>query len=511
VTTISLSNESAGSLPADAVVIGVAASKRGLVLTAGAQDVDRALRGRLAEVLAALGATGKAEQVTKIPSLGATKAPVILAVGLGDAPSRRTAHESAYESEPLRRAAGAAARALAGTSSVGLALPAESVEQLAAVSEGALLGAYTFLRYRTAPAEGQQPPVRSFTLATPLRRDRTARAAVERAQIVAEAVHLARDLVNTPAADLRPADFAAAAVSAGQDAGVDVEVLDEKALKKGGYGGILGVGQGSVSPPRLVRMAWRRPEAAQHVALVGKGITFDSGGLSLKPAEGMITMKCDMGGAAAVIAATRAIARLGLPVNVTTWAPMAENMPSGTAQRPSDVLTTYGGKTVEVLNTDAEGRLILADALARASEESPDLLLDVATLTGAAMVALGHRTSAIMANDEELQRHVHDAARRAGELMWPMPLPEELRKGLDSAVADLANVGERWGGALTAGLFLREFVGGDIKWAHLDIAGPAFNDSEPYGYTPKGGTGAAVRTLVRLAEDVAEDVASARR
>jgi len=217
----------------------------------------------------------------------------------------------------------------------------------------------------------------------------------------------------------------------------------------------------------------------------------------------MITMKSDMGGAAAVIAATRAVARLDLPVNVTTWAPMAENMPSGTAQRPSDVLTTYGGKTVEVLNTDAEGRLILADALARASEDSPDVLLDAATLTGASMVALGHRTSAIMSNDEELQRHVQDAAGLAGESMWPLPLPEELRKSLDSGVADLANVGERWGGALTAGLFLREFVGEGIRWAHLDIAGPAFNDSEPYGYTPKGGTGAAVRTLVQLVEDLA--------
>jgi leucyl aminopeptidase len=385
---------------------------------------------------------------------------------------------------------------------VGLALPAESVEELSAVSEGALLGAYAFLRYRTVE-DSWKPPVQRFTVATPMKRDSTTRAAVERARVVADAVNLTRDLVNTAPSDLRPADFAAATVSACAEDGLDVEVLDEKYLRKHGYGGILGVGQGSNSPPRLVRVAWRHRRAKQHVALVGKGITFDSGGLSLKPTDGMKTMKCDMGGAAAVIAVTRAVARLSLPVNVTAWAPMAENMPSGSAQRPSDVLTIYGGKTVEVLNTDAEGRLILADVLARASEDQPDVILDVATLTGAAIVALGYRTAAIMANDDDLRQRVHDAANRAGELIWPMPLPEELRKSLDSGVADLANIGERWGGALTAGLFLREFVGEGIRWAHLDIAGPAFNEKEPYGYTPKGGTGAAVRTLITVIEDYA--------
>jgi leucyl aminopeptidase len=223
----------------------------------------------------------------------------------------------------------------------------------------------------------------------------------------------------------------------------------------------------------------------------------------LKPADSMITMKCDMGGAAAVIAVTRAIARLKLPVNVTCWAPLAENMPSGTAQRPSDVLKMYSGKTVEVLNTDAEGRLILADALARACEDNPDVLVDVATLTGAVVIALGHRTSAIMSNDDDLRKQVQDAAGRAGETMWPLPLPEELKAGLKSSIADMANIGERWGGAMTAGVFLKEFVADGVKWAHLDIAGTAFNESEPYGYTPKGGTGVAIRTLLTLAEDLA--------
>ncbi|MBA3620417.1 MAG: leucyl aminopeptidase, partial [Acidothermales bacterium] len=212
----------------------------------------------------------------------------------------------------------------------------------------------------------------------------------------------------------------------------------------------------------------------------------------------------DMGGAAAVIAAMTAIARLKPTVNVVGWAPMAENMPSGTAQRPSDVLTIYGGKTVEVLNTDAEGRLILADALARASEDKPDLIIDIATLTGAQMIALGSRTAAVMSNDDAVRTAVHDAADRAGEQMWPMPLPPELRKSMDSEVADIANMGERYGGMLVAGLFLEEFVADGLRWAHLDIAGPSFNEGKPWGYTPKGGTGAGVRTLVQIVEDVAD-------
>jgi leucyl aminopeptidase len=214
-------------------------------------------------------------------------------------------------------------------------------------------------------------------------------------------------------------------------------------------------------------------------------------------------MKSDMGGAAAVIAATTVIARLGLAVDVTCWAPLAENMPSGSAQRPSDVLRIYGGTTVEVLNTDAEGRLVLADAIARASEDRPDVMVDVATLTGAQLVALGSRTAAIMSNDDTLRDEIFAAAKRAGEAMWPMPLPAELRKSMDSEVADIANMGDRYGGMLVAGLFLQEFVGEGLRWAHLDIAGPAWNEAKPHGYTPKGGTGAAVRTLVQLAEDMA--------
>ena len=252
-----------------------------------------------------------------------------------------------------------------------------------------------------------------------------------------------------------------------------------------------------------MKLTYTAGRGKPHLALVGKGITFDSGGLSLKPSAAMEWMKSDMGGAAAIIAAITAIARLGLDVNVTAWAPMAENMPSGTAQRPSDVITIYGGTTVEVMNTDAEGRLVLADGIARASEDKPDLLIDVATLTGAQLVALGSRTSGVMANDAALRTAIVAAAESSGEQMWPMPLPVELRTAMESTVADISNMGDRYGGMLTAGLFLKEFVGEGIRWAHLDIAGPSFNDAAPHGYTAKGGTGHAVRTLVRLAEDLA--------
>ena len=286
---------------------------------------------------------------------------------------------------------------------------------------------------------------------------------------------------------------------------VTVKIWDEKALEKDNCGGIQGVGKGSSRPPRLVRMTYAPRGATSHVALVGKGITFDTGGISIKPAANMDEMKADMSGAAAVIGAMRAIASLGLSVKVTGWVPAAENMPSGTAQRPGDVLRTYSGTTVEVLNTDAEGRLVLADALGMAVEDAPDLIVDVATLTGAQRIALGSRTAGVMANNDDARTQVIDAANAAGEAMWPMPLPEDLRPSLDSATADIANIGDRLGGMLSAGIFLSEFIPADQPWVHIDIAGPAFNEKSAYGYTPKGGTGAAVRTFVELVEDFTRD------
>ena len=280
-------------------------------------------------------------------------------------------------------------------------------------------------------------------------------------------------------------------------------MLDEGALAAQGYGGLLAVGGGSARPPRLVRLTYRPRGAKTHLALVGKGITFDTGGLNLKPADGMYTMKCDMAGAAAVLAATWAIAKLGLKVKVTAYAAMAENMPSGSAYRPSDVLTIFGGKTVENGNSDAEGRLVMADALARSNADAPDLVVDVATLTGAAVVALGDRTAGVMATDDPTAQKVLDAARLAGEPFWQLPIPSETRAKLDSTVADLRSTGtDRAGGALVAAAFLREFVDASIPWAHLDIAGPAFRTGGPEGAFSTGGTGVGVATLVELARSL---------
>ena len=512
--TLTLTSTKPSALKVDALIVAVAKKGDGFVLLPGAEDVDKAFNdvkgftGGLAAAVKAMGNQGVVNEVSKLASLGATTAPVVVAVCVGKAvePAKR-GQAPVYGQEVLRRAVGTAVRSLAGTASVGLALPANTPADVVAVTEGALLAAYTFRRYRVTSAERVRPEVGSFSQVVPSPRDKATRAAVDRAQAVVQAVHLARDWVNIPPADLPPAVLADQAVAAAKAAGVTAEVLDEKALAKGGYGGIVGVGQGSSRPPRLVKLTYkggRRGRKVPHLALVGKGITFDSGGLSLKPSASMETMKSDMGGAATVIGTITAIAKLGLPLDVTVWAPLAENMPSGTAQRPSDVLTIYGGTTVEVLNTDAEGRLVLADGLVRASEDKPDVLVDVATLTGAALVALGARTTGVMANDDTLRSAVVSAADAAGEQMWAMPLPVELRPGMESTVADIANIGDKYGGMLTAGLFLKEFVGEGIKWAHLDIAGPAYNDSAPHGYTPKGGTGHAIRTLVRLAENIAD-------
>jgi leucyl aminopeptidase len=493
-----------GRTAPDALVVGVERIRSGaLALASGALDVPDG-RAVLA-ALRALGATGRVGECHGVPLTGPATIALVMAVGLGDRPARGRAHDA----EVVRRAAGAAVRSLAGRRRVAVGLPTpEGGDPVRAAADGALLGAYAFDRYRTTSRADHAAPVESITLVVPDPGARAATRALKRAVAVADAVRATRDLVNTPPNDLHPREFAEYASEQADRWNLEIEILDEKALRKGRYGGILAVGQGSANPPRLVRVAYRPARPVTSIALVGKGITFDSGGLSLKPSASMVPMKSDMGGAAAVVNATVAIARLKLPVAVTAWAALAENMPSGGAQRPSDVLTTYGGKTVEVLNTDAEGRLVLADALVRAGEDRPDVIVDVATLTGAQGVALGTHVSAVMGNDDELRSRVIRAAGRAGEPMWPMPLPSEARKSLDSQIADIANMGETTGGMLVAGLFLRDFVpardGVAIPWAHLDIAAPAFNEGAAHGFTPKGGTGAAVATLVQLAEDLAQ-------
>jgi leucyl aminopeptidase len=498
--TLLTSQSAPAATDADALVIGVFQGSDGPVLTLSTDAID------LMAALTALGATGKAEEITKIPTTGRLQTPLVVAVGLGPEPGAADtgpAQRQAYL-ERLRRASGTAARDLTSGSQGGsqgqakriaVALPAGEPDEAEAVALGGLLGGYAFRKYRTTmsgPGDIEQ-------IVYTRQED-----AVRRARILANAMTLVRDLVNTAPADMVPADLAAAAEQVAAAHGLGVQVLGEHELAKEGFGGILAVGMGSAHPPRLVRLEYTHPDAVRTVVFAGKGITFDSGGLSLKPSKSMETMKADMSGAAAVLAAVQAVAEFGPAVNVVGYLPLAENMPGGGAQRPSDVITIYGGKTVEVLNTDAEGRLVLADALARSGADGPSLLIDVATLTGAQLVALGSRTAGVMASDDALAAEIADAAGRAGEAMWPMPLPDDLRKGLDSTVADIANVsGDRSGGMLVAGLFLREFVPAGVRWAHLDIAGPAYNDGGAYGYVAKGGTGAAVRTLVQIAADVA--------
>ncbi|HEY4006488.1 MAG TPA: leucyl aminopeptidase [Pseudonocardia sp.] len=494
---ISLITGSAATADAEVLIVGLRPGNDGPALAGDAPEVDAAFRdaGGLLELLALAGASGKAEEVTKLPSRAAVTPALVVGVGLG--PPREDGDAAA---EQVRRASGAVARALAGT---GHAASTLSRLSLTAAAEGSLLGAYSFTTYKSSGA-GKQP-VDRFSLVVD-KADDDSYAELARAVAVAGAVRTTRNLINTPPNDLFPASFAERASDIGAGAGLEVEVLDERALADGGYGGVLGVGNGSSRPPRLVRLRWAGGDSPRaSVALVGKGITFDTGGISIKPAANMDHMTSDMSGAAAVIATVALAAELRLPITVTATVPMAENMPSGTAYRPGDVLTMYGGKTVEVLNTDAEGRLILADAIARAGEDFPDYLIETSTLTGAQLVSLGNRTAGVMGSDE-LRDRVARHARATGEGGWAMPLPEELRADLDSRLADLANVtGHRWGGMLAAGLFLREFVAEGLPWAHIDIAGPSYNAGGPWGYTPKGGTGVPVRTLIAVLLDIAEN------
>jgi len=470
------------AIRADAVVVGVRSTADGPRLAPGAEPVDKALGGRLQGALLTLGAKGAAEEVHRIPTLGQADFALVVAVGLGPDPS---------DAEAARRAVGAGLRTLTAQRRVHIALDSPA----GAVAEGALLGAYAFTQYKS---KATPAALRTVTVAAPA----SAKAEVKRGAVVAGAVALARDLVNTPPNDLYPQTFAERAAALAGEQGLEVEVLDESGLRKGKYGGVLAVGQGSVHGPRLVRISYRPSRAKAHVALVGKGITFDSGGLNLKTAN-MTWMKSDMGGAAACIASVLALAALKVPVAVTATTPMAENLPSATSYRPSDIITLRDGTTLEVGDTDAEGRIVLADAIHRAAEDSPDRLIEISTLTGAQLVALGPRVIGAMGEDG-WRDEVVAAAGVAGEAAWAMPLPDELRSLIDSPVADLVNVPtERVAGMLVAGRFLGEFVPDGLPWVHLDIAGPAFNNGGPRDYTPTGGTGAGVRTIIAAVERLA--------
>ena len=452
------------------------------------------------EALDDLGASAAPDEIIKLPG-SSTK--LVVLTGLGET-------KNDYPHEVLRRAAGAASRALSGHNSATFALPAAEITAFAAVAEGALLGAYAFDEFRGSSKAERKPALKKIVVHTKNAKRSDFQKQLTRAEVIAKHTHIVRDLINTPPSHLTPDSFCQRFKKLAAGTGIKVEILNDDQLRKLGYGGIIGVGQGSANKPRLLHMSYvpkKSNKKTKRYAFVGKGITFDTGGLALKPAQGMEAMKSDMSGAAAVSAAILAIAELKLPVAIDAWAPLAENMVSDTATRPSDIITIYGGKTVEVLNPDAEGRLVLADAMMKAAEVGKknglDGLIDVATLTGAQVVALGTRTSAVMTNNQEFSEKFLQLAETTGEQFWPMPLPEELRASLDSPVADIANIGDRMGGMLVAGLFLKEFVAPELPWLHLDIAGPAYNDGKAHGYTPVGGTGVALRTLVALAESAA--------
>lgn len=468
------------SSDADVLVVGLADSS-GTAILLGVED---------AELLTAAQALGAKSEVGCTVALYWQGRRVVV-TGVGDVD---------VTPECIRRAVGNAMRAVAGLRTdkplaVGVHLDIVEPEVMRAAAEGVLLGTYVAPKQS---AEASDQAVGSIAIVG----GADLEAAFTAGRTIGLAVCQARDWVNAPANDLYPDSFAHQIKEQLKLPHVDVEILDEKALAKGGFGGILAVGGGSSRLPRLVKISYAPRGAEAHLAMVGKGITFDAGGLNLKPADGMYTMRCDMGGAAAVASAVKAIAELGLKIKVTAWTSLAENLPSGTAFRPSDVLTMYGGTTVENANSDAEGRLVMADALARAVEDEPDLVLDVATLTGACMVALGAKTAGLMASDDATADRLLDAAEAAGEAFWHLPITDEVRENVKSDVADLRSSGtSRYGGALTAAAFLQSFVG-ETPWAHLDIAGPAFNEKGAYDYTPKGGTGVAVRTLVTLAQQM---------
>ena len=542
VTTISHRAEAPYRLEVDVLVLFAAAGRPSpRLLGSVPEKVAEALRGSLE----ALRFGARKDEVSWLAGVTGIRAPLVAIVGTGGDPRS----EEAPSGEALRRAAGAAARALAGRGHAAVVLPADDVATLEVVAEGIQLGAYSFTDHRggargqghgfaqsyattsgqshAAPPPsalaGPMPPDDSSSPAVDASADQLARLApvtqvdlvggprpteataqrLRRAAVVGKRVAWARDLVNTSPNVLYPYSFGerCRAIAPGP---VEVTLLDEASLRELGCGGILGVGQGSKRPPMVARLRYHPENAKAHLSFVGKGITFDSGGLCLKPAASMVDMKCDMAGAAAVAAAVFAIADLRLPIVVDGWLALAENMTGSNAQRPGDVVTMADGSTCEIINTDAEGRLVLADTLVLASKEDPDAIIDLATLTGAAVVALGKRTAAVMANDDDFQGELTSAATQAGEAVWPMPITPEMRKGLESLVADRKHSGSREGGAMLAAAFLREFVGttedGPIPWGHLDIAGPAYNTDGAYGYTPKGGTGFGVRTLLCLAE-----------
>jgi len=471
----------------------------GRVAGPGVPEVQEALGGDLMAVLKEHRVTGKVGDSFTLPTFGRLKAGSVMLVGLGP--------KEEAGSTAVRKAALKVSGRLAKFATVATTLhqvgddPGESAHALA---EGVTLGAYRFDRYKERPIDEASREPRRLKRVLVLGGDdrKASRAGLKRGSVYAEAANWARDLVNTPALDATPEYLAGQAKEMAKAVGLTCKVWTKAELARGGFGGILGVGRGSANEPRFVELTYRGAGDSQPIAITGKGITFDSGGLSLKQPEWMETMKDDMSGGAATLAAMRAIAELKPKVNVVAAIPFAENMPGGSAIRPGDVLRHRGGKTSEVLNTDAEGRLVLADALAFLAEKKPRVIIDSATLTGAAMIALGYDLWAVMGTDQGLVEDLLAAGRAEGEPGWELPLWEGYRRSIESTIADVRNVATtRYGGAINAGLFLREFVG-DVPWAHMDVAGTAFIDTS-HEFWPKGATGCPARTLIRYVEEQA--------
>jgi leucyl aminopeptidase len=452
---------------------------------------------RLTDAYAAARLTGKKGENLLVPRRSSDRfaAGAVLLVGVGAKADldlttlRRSLAKAMQGTRRFATVATTFAQALTG---------ARAVDAVQATVEGVGLGAYRFDSYKKPNPD--DVALKKVIVLTSARIDaKAAKAAAKTGAVLVDAVSFARDLVNTPAGDMVPATLAKRAQTMASEVGLTCKIWTDAQLTTGGFGGILGVGQGSAHPPRMIELTYRGAGNAKPLALSGKGITFDSGGLSLKDASGMEWMKADMGGAASILGTMQAIARMKLKVNVIAAIPCSENLPSGTAQRPGDVIRHRGGTTSEVLNTDAEGRLVLADALAYLAEKKPQCIVDTATLTGACMVALGTDIAGAFGNDDVLAQELVTAGAEVGEPIWQMPLWKDYRPLIDSKVADIKNTGKRYGGAITAAWFLAEFVG-DTPWVHLDIAGPAFQEGM-HDLGPTGATGVPVRALVRWIQD----------
>jgi leucyl aminopeptidase len=498
VISLELSSKAPADTTADVLILPVF---QGPAAGPGVAEVEAALGADLVQAAKDTGMRGKVGDSITVPTFGKIAPKFIMLVGVGP--------EEAADSSAVRKALQRTGSRLIRFGTVASTLPqlgSAREASMHAFAEGLTLGAYRFTEYKFEPIDDASRERTSLKKAFGLVGSdgdaRALKAALKRGQVYGDAANWARDLVNRPALDATPDFLAREARKMADQFGLECKVWTKAELKKGGFGGILGVGSGSVNEPRLIELAYRGGGTRRPIAITGKGITFDSGGLSLKESQQMEWMKADMGGAAATLAVMRAVAALKPRVNVIAAIPTAENMPGGSAIRPGDVLRHRGGKTSEVLNTDAEGRLVLADALAYLVEKKPQVIIDSATLTGAAVVALGEDIWAVLGTDRDLIEELRSAGDEVGEPGWELPLWADYRKNIESSVADVKNIGNRWGGAITAALFLREFVG-DVPWAHIDVAGPAFSDRQTEQW-PRGATGSPARTIIRYIERRAE-------